>query len=60
MVIVAVDPVGSILALPDHLNDEGRLSSYKVGCLHAWKKVISPRVSVLFFAIGLEASVVLP
>lgn len=35
MVVVAVDPVGSILALPDHLNDEGRLCSYKVfdgGC----------------------------
>lgn len=30
MVVVAVDPVGSILALPDHLNDEGRLNSYKV------------------------------
>eukprot|EP00903_Cladosiphon_okamuranus_P005672 g5635.t1 len=29
-VIVAVDPVGSILALPDRLNDEGRLCSYKV------------------------------
>lgn len=28
--IVAVDPVGSILALPDHLNDAGRLCSYKV------------------------------
>lgn len=30
MVLVGVDPVGSILALPEHLNDEGRLSSYKV------------------------------
>lgn len=30
MVVVGVDPVGSILALPEHLNDEGRLSSYKV------------------------------
>ncbi|CAN0101809.1 unnamed protein product, partial [Ectocarpus sp. 4 AP-2014] len=30
VVLVGVDPVGSILALPEHLNDEGRLSSYKV------------------------------
>ncbi|CAN0437238.1 unnamed protein product, partial [Hapterophycus canaliculatus] len=30
VVIVGVDPVGSILALPDYLNDEGRLSAYKV------------------------------
>ncbi|KAL3769971.1 hypothetical protein ACHAW5_004783 [Stephanodiscus triporus] len=29
-VIVGVDPVGSILALPDHLNDPGRLQSYHV------------------------------
>ena len=28
--IVGVDPVGSILAVPDHLNDEGRLQSYHV------------------------------
>ncbi|CAM9311636.1 unnamed protein product, partial [Pylaiella littoralis] len=30
VVVVGVDPVGSILALPEHLNDEGRLTSYKV------------------------------
>ena len=28
--VVGVDPVGSILALPDNLNDPGRLSSYHV------------------------------
>jgi cystathionine beta-synthase len=28
--IVGVDPVGSILALPDSLNDKGRLQSYQV------------------------------
>lgn len=30
VIVVGVDPVGSILALPDSLNDEGRLCSYKV------------------------------
>lgn len=30
VVVVAVDPVGSILALPDHLNDQDRLCPYKV------------------------------
>ena len=29
-IIVGVDPVGSILALPDNLNDPGRLQSYHV------------------------------
>ena len=28
--VVAVDPEGSILALPDYLNDKGRLESYQV------------------------------
>eukprot|EP00904_Undaria_pinnatifida_P013858 jgi/Undpi1/9602/HiC_scaffold_27.g12058.m1 len=30
VVVVGVDPVGSILALPESLNDAGRLCSYKV------------------------------
>lgn len=30
MKVVGVDPVGSILAEPDSLNDKGRLTSYKV------------------------------
>lgn len=30
VIVVGVDPVGSILALPDSLNEDGRLSSYKV------------------------------
>ena len=30
VVVVGVDPVGSILALPDHLNDQDRLCPYKV------------------------------
>lgn len=34
VVIVGVDPVGSILALPDSLNENGRLSSYKVMSVH--------------------------
>lgn len=34
VVVVAVDPVGSILALPDHLNDQDRLCPYKV-CVSA-------------------------
>lgn len=28
--VVAVDPVGSILAVPDHLNDHKRLQGYQV------------------------------
>ncbi|CAN0557757.1 unnamed protein product, partial [Laminaria digitata] len=30
VIVVGVDPVGSILALPESLNDAGRLCSYKV------------------------------
>ena len=30
VIVVGVDPVGSILAEPENLNDEGRLESYKV------------------------------
>jgi cystathionine beta-synthase len=33
VIVVGVDPVGSILAEPENLNDEGRLESYKVLCM---------------------------
>jgi cystathionine beta-synthase len=57
VIIVGVDPVGSILAEPENLNDEGRLESYKVRIVY--KSFISLVVRAILTSVKLMSSITL-
>jgi cysteine synthase len=57
VIIVGVDPVGSILAEPENLNDEGRLESYKVRIVY--KRFISLVVRAILTSVKLMSSITL-